>query len=75
MALNPNFPSSSVPSLSIDGYDHSLLVQKTTTFNRVRYDKCKNFLEVLSQIALSNGLMLGETSSKAEVKITDPSWR
>ena len=64
VALNPNFPSSGVPSLSIDGYDHSFFMQKTTTSNCVRYDKCQNFLEVLSQIALSNGLMLGETSYK-----------
>lgn len=59
-ALNPSFPSSGMPSLSVQGYDHSFCLQKSVIKDKRTFEKEKTYRDVAVTIAREQNLGLGE---------------
>ncbi len=62
-ALNPSFPSSGTPSLSVQGYDHSFCLQKSIVKDKRTFDKEKSYQDVVMKIAVEQNLGQGEIDS------------
>lgn len=62
-ALNPSFPSSGPPSLSVQGYDHSFCLQKSIVKDKRTFDKEKSYQDVVMKIAGEQNLGQGEIDS------------
>jgi phage protein D len=61
-ALNPSFPSSGTPSLSVQGYDHSFCLQKSVVKDK-RTFKDKSYQDVVMKIAGEQNLGKGDIDS------------
>jgi uncharacterized protein len=59
-ALNPSFPSSGTPTLSVQGYDHSYCLQKSIVKDKRTFDKEKSYQDVVMKIAKEQNLSLGQ---------------
>ena len=74
-ALNPSFPSTGIPTLSVQGYDHSFCLQKSIVKEKRTFDKEKDYAAVAKKIASQHKLGEGDIDPtiKACEKITqDP---
>jgi len=49
-SLSPNFPSSGIPTLSVQGYDHSFCLQKTVVKKKKTFEKEKNYGAIVKKI-------------------------
>jgi len=59
-ALNPSFPSTGTPTLSVQGYDHSFCLQKSVVKAKRTFDKEKDYGDVAKKIASEHKLGVGE---------------
>lgn len=63
-ALNPNFPSSGVPYLTIEGYDDSYRLEDGGEDEAERtFKNMKDFSDIIKTIAIRNGLSIGKLDS------------
>ncbi len=62
-ALNPSFPSTGVPTLSVQGYDHSFCLQKSIVKKKRTFDDEKEYGAVAKKIAAKHNLDEGEIES------------
>ncbi|MDG3548135.1 phage late control D family protein [Methanobacterium formicicum] len=71
-ALNPSFPSAGIPTLSIQGYDHSFCLQKSVVKEKRTFDNESDYGDIAKKIATKNGLGNGDIDStvKACEKMT-----
>ena len=65
-ALNPSFPSTGVPTLSVQGYDHSFCLQKSVVKKKRTFDEEKNYGDVAKKIASEHNLSSGDIDSKIQ---------
>lgn len=59
-ALNPSFPSTGIPTLTIQGYDHSFCLQKSVVKKKRTFDEEKNYGDVAKKIASEHSLGVGD---------------
>lgn len=59
-ALNPSFPSTGIPTLSVQGYDHSFCLQKSVVKAKRTFDKEKDYGDVAKKIASEHNLGEGD---------------
>jgi len=71
-ALNPTFPSTGIPTLSVQGYDHSFCLKKSIVKEKRTFDKEKDYAAVAKKIASQHKLDEAgiEPTIKACEKIT-----
>ena len=55
-ALNPSFPSTGIPTLSVQGYDHSFCLQKSVVKKKRTFDEEKDYEAVAKKIATKHKL-------------------
>lgn len=65
-ALNPSFPSTGVPTLSVQGYDLSFCLQKSVVKKKRTFDKEKDYGAVAKKIASEH--KLGVVNIKSTIK-------
>ena len=63
-ALNPGFPSSGTPSLSVQGYDHSFCLQKSIVKDKRTFDKANSYQDVVMKIAGEQNLREGDIDTR-----------
>lgn len=56
-ALTPSFPSSGMPSLTVEGYDHSYKLQKIGT--KKTFEKMNDYSDIVKKIAAQNNIGIG----------------
>ena len=61
--LSPSFPSKGAPTLSVQGYDHSFLLQKTVAKSRRTFDNEQDYGDIARKIAKTHNLGEGEIDS------------
>ena len=57
-ALSPSFPSSGMPSLTVEGYDYSYKLQKTGS--QKTFAKMKDYSDIVEKIAIMNSVGIGK---------------
>lgn len=62
-ALNPSFPSTGMPTLSVQGYDHAFQLQKSVVKAKRTFDEEKDYGDVAKKIASENNLKAGDIDS------------
>lgn len=63
IALNPSFPSTGIPTLSVQGYDHSFLLQKSVVKRARTFENERDYGDVAKKIASEHGLAHGDIDS------------
>lgn len=63
-ALTPSFPSTGVPTLSVQGYDHSFCLQKSIDKKKRTFDEEASYGDVAKKIASEHNLGSGDIDSK-----------
>jgi phage protein D len=62
-ALSPNFPSKGTPTLIVQGYDHSFLLQKKVAKTRRTFDNEQDYGDIARKIAKDHNIGEGEIDS------------
>jgi uncharacterized protein len=57
-ALSPNFPSTGIPSIAIEGYDHSYKLQKTCS--QKSFANMDDYSKIVESIAMNAGIGAGK---------------
>ncbi len=62
-ALSPSFPSKGAPTLIVQGYDHSFLLQKKVAKIRRTFDNEQDYGDIARKIAKDHNIGVGEIDS------------